>query len=249
VKVKALVLKAAGTNCDGETAHALKISGAQVDTLHLNEILKDQSLLYNYSILVVPGGFSYGDDIAAGKILANELKFKLGVSLRKFVAEKRLVLGICNGFQVLTKAGLLPQESNFEQSATLVQNVSGRFQCEWVALKKEKSKAHWLDGLPNNFELPIAHGEGYFVTKDKKTLNEIEKKGQVVFRYSPKNPNGSLRAIAGICNESGNVLGLMPHPERFVSQFQHPEWSRKEFVGDTPGLLFWKSAVQYAKGI
>ncbi len=249
MSARALILKAAGTNCDGETAHALKISGAKPDTLPLNEILKNPAQIFNYSILVVPGGFSYGDDIAAGRILANELKYKLGDTLRKFVEDKKLVIGICNGFQVLTKAGLLPEDSNFEQTVTLAQNISGRFQCEWVAMKKEKSKARWLEDLPKNFELPIAHGEGYFVTKDRKTLNALEKNGQVIFRYAPKNPNGSMRAIAGICNKNGNVIGMMPHPERFVTQYQHPEWSRRKMEGDSVGLLFWKAAVHYAKGV
>ena len=246
--VNALVLRTAGTNCDGETAHALKECGANPELLHLNDILKNSQSIFRYSILVIPGGFSYGDDIAAGKILANELKFKLSRELKQFVRQGKLIIGICNGFQVLTKTGLLPgQDECFMQTTTLTQNDSGRFQCEWVSLKKESSRAKWLKELPSLFELPIAHGEGRFVVKEKKNLNQIEKNKQVVFRYSPENPNGSTHSIAGICNAEGNVIGLMPHPERFLIPFQHPAWTRKKMKEETPGAIFWKCAVEYAK--
>ncbi len=245
---KALVLRTAGTNCDGETLHALKSCGAQADLLHISELARDKKKLSLYQILVIPGGFSYGDDVAAGKILANELKFKLGDELKRFVSQKKIVIGVCNGFQVLVKAGFLPaaQPFNFSQEATLTQNDSGRFQCEWVSIKKEKSKATWLKEMPRRFELPIAHGEGKFVAKDNKTLNELEKKGQVVFRYAGKNPNGSQKLIAGVCNSTGTIVGLMPHPERFLTHYQHPGWTRGAVVQKTPGFLFWQSAVNYA---
>lgn len=260
---RALVLRTAGTNCDMETVHALKTCGARVDVLHLSELLADPKRLFQYAILVVPGGFSYGDDVAAGKILANELKFKLRGDLQRFVSQGRLVIGVCNGFQVLVKAGLLPggQASvsradargsaafDFRQNATLTQNDSGRFQCEWVGMKKENSRARWLKSVPGAFELPIAHGEGKFVAQNAKTLAELEKNGQVVFRYSPGNPNGSTRAIAGICDRTGNVIGLMPHPERYITSVQHPAWTRKNNDDPTPGYLFWKSAVDQAAKI
>ena len=249
--VKALVLRTAGTNCDGETMHALISCGADPDLLHLREILKKPKELSKYSILAIPGGFSYGDDVAAGKILANELRFKLKGELEQFVREKKLVLGICNGFQVLVKTGLLPGSESFDfvQDSTLTQNDSGRFQCEWVGIRKEKSKAGWLRTLPQTFDLPIAHGEGKFVAKDSRGLKHIEKNGQVVFRYHPGNPNGSANSIAGVCNSMGNVVGLMPHPERYVSIYQHPAWTRTEQKGKTPGLLFWEGAVQYARNL
>ena len=247
--VKALVLRTAGTNCDMETVHALRICGAEPELLHLNEILREKQKLGRYSIMVIPGGFSYGDDIAAGKILANELKFKLGPELKEFIAKGKLLLGICNGFQVLVKTGFLPgtDPSEFMQDATLTYNDSGRFQCEWVGIKKVNSKAKWLDKLPAEFELPIAHGEGKFVTKDKKVLKDVEENGHVVFRYAPANPNGSENSIAGICNSTGNVVGMMPHPERFITKFQHPAWTRKKFGAHTPGFLFWQAAVNHAK--
>lgn len=248
---RALVLRTAGTNCDMETIHALKICGARVDVLHLSELTADPKRLFQYAILVIPGGFSYGDDVAAGKILANELKFKLREELARFVSQGRLVIGVCNGFQVLVKAGLLPGSAafDFQQNATLTQNDSGRFQCEWVGMKKENSRARWLKSVPKSFELPIAHGEGKFVAKDAKALQELEKNGQVVFRYSPGNPNGSTRAIAGICDRTGNVVGLMPHPERYVADVQHPAWTRRNAEQQTPGYLFWKSAVEQASKI
>lgn len=256
--VRALVLRTAGTNCEGETLHALTLAGAKAELLHLRELLREPQRLDAYSMMVIPGGFSYGDDIAAGKILANELKFKLGGAFQKFVSEGKLVIGICNGFQALVKAGFLPGSEPFNsvqeattltQTATLIRNSSGRFQCEWIGVRRENSMAKWLERLPKNFQLPIAHGEGRFVTKNSKILKEIEKNRQIVFRYFPKNPNGSLHSIAGICNGSGNVIGLMPHPERFVTHFQHPAWSRISFEKRTAGLLFWQAAVQYAKGL
>lgn len=247
--IKALVLKTAGTNCDQETMHALRTCGAEPHLLHLREILKKKQEIFNYSILIIPGGFSYGDDVAAGKILANELKFNLREELRKFVSERRLVIGICNGFQVLVKTGLLPggESWGFVQNTTLTQNDSGRFQCEWVGVSKVKSKAGWLKNLPVQFELPIAHGEGKFVARDSKTLKEVEKNGQVLLRYHPINPNGSEHSIAGICNPAGNVVGLMPHPERYVSSIQHPAWTSLKPGAKAPGLLFWEGAVKYAR--
>lgn len=246
--VKALVLRTAGTNCDGETLHALQACGARASSLHLNEILKEPRVLETFSILVVPGGFSYGDDIAAGKILANEMKAKLGPEIRNFVGKGKIVIGICNGFQVLVKLGLIPGTDGnfFGQNATLTYNDSGRFQCEWVAMKREKSRARWLAAVPQNFELPMAHGEGKFTAKNAKILRDLEKNGQVVFRYAGRNPNGSANAIAGVCNPGGNVIGLMPHPERYVTHTQHPCWTRHRPAKETPGLIFWKSAVAHA---
>ncbi|OGR97193.1 MAG: hypothetical protein A2902_03670 [Elusimicrobia bacterium RIFCSPLOWO2_01_FULL_64_13] len=170
------------------------------------------------------------------------------------MAKGRLVIGVCNGFQALVKAGFLPGEGQGPaQTASLTDNDSGRFQCEWTGIRREDSRAEWLSGLPRSFELPIAHGEGRFVARDAGHLRSLFRKGQVVFRYHPKNPNGSQGSIAGICNEGGNVVGLMPHPERYVNAFQHPAWtsikSRHTTGGQAPGHLFWKSAADYAKGL
>lgn len=251
--VNALVVRAAGTNCDQETIHALTLAGAQCDLKHVNEILTGRVRLHPYQIVVFPGGFSYGDDIAAGKVLANELRLRLKDQLQRTVESGKLVIGICNGFQVLIKSGLLPGFDTIdgEQQATLYLNDSARFQCEWVGMAAEKSAAGWLDALPSTFELPIAHGEGKFITGSPKVLAQLKKNRQIVLRYAPLNPNGSEGAIAGICNARGNVVGMMPHPERFVTRFQHPNWpslpARPGDVGD--GFFFWEKAVMYAKNL
>jgi len=241
---KVIILRTAGTNCDQETAHALRMAGAQPDIVHVNQLLSKKVSLDPYHLMVIPGGFSYGDDVAAGKILANELRFKLRASLDAFVAQGKRIIGICNGFQVLVKTGFLPGNPEREQSVTLAANDSGRFQCHWVKIRREKSACRWLNGTELQWELPIAHGEGKFVTQDAKTLSALEKNRQVIFRYQGANPNGSVNAIAGICSADGNVVGLMPHPERHVSRTQHPEWTRNVNKTKLPvGLQFFQAAV------
>ena len=249
--VNALVVRAAGTNCDQETIHALKAAGAESQLAHINQLLLGRVRLFPFQILVLPGGFSYGDDIAAGKVLANEMRLRLREQLERFVEAGKLVIGICNGFQVLVKTGLLPGFDGVDekQTATLALNDSSRFQCEWVGLKVEKSAATWLDGMPAEIEVPIAHGEGKFLTADAKVLNQLKKNRQIVFRYA-KNPNGSEADIAGICNPAGNVIGLMPHPERFLHRVQHPNWPARPVKGGGDwgdGYWFWEKAVQYAR--
>ncbi len=245
MSIPALVLRTAGTNCDQETAEALRQAGAQPEIFHINELLSGSQTLDRFAILIVPGGFSYGDDVAAGKILANEMRFKLRDKLDKFVDSGRRVVGICNGFQVLVKTGYLPGTADRTQSVTLAHNDSGQFQCHWVRLKRESSACRWLNNTDEEWELPIAHGEGKFMTQDDKTLAELEKNGQVVWRYAGNNPNGSVNAIAGICNKKGNVIGLMPHPERHIARVQHPEWTRSKERDRTPvGLQFFKALAK-----
>jgi phosphoribosylformylglycinamidine synthase I len=252
--MKAIVLRTAGTNCDQETAHALRMAGAEPAIIHVNQLISKKVDLSPYHLLVIPGGFSYGDDVAAGKILANELRFKLRGALDDFIAQGKRIIGICNGFQVLVKTGYLPGpasakataggNSELVQSVTLAANDSGRFQCHWVRLRREKSACSWLSETDWQWDLPIAHGEGKFVTQDAKTLAALEKKRQIIFRYQGANPNGSVNAIAGICNADGNVVGLMPHPERHVSRSQHPEWTRGVNKAKVPvGLQFFQAAV------
>lgn len=244
MSVKALVLRTAGTNCDQESAEALRLAGAEPETAHINDLISNKRTLDGIQILIIPGGFSYGDDIAAGKILANELRYKLQATLKPFVEQGHKVIGICNGFQVLVKAGYLPGNDTLAQTVTLTNNDSGRFQCHWVQLRREKSACEWLNRTDSEWDLPIAHGEGKFMTQDAATLDALEKKGQVVFRYRGTNPNGSVRAIAGICNTQGNVVGLMPHPERHVDRTQHPEWTHsREQKAEPVGLQFFKAAV------
>ncbi len=241
---RAIILRTAGTNCDQETAHALRLAGADPQVVHVNRLLSKEVSLQDFDLLVIPGGFSYGDDVAAGKILANELRFKLADALEHFIRSGRRVIGICNGFQVLVKTGYLPGPAA-AQTVTLTANDSGQFQCHWVKLRREKSACRWLNETDMDWDLPIAHGEGKFMTQDAKTLATLEKNKQVVFRYRGANPNGSVRAIAGICNAKGNVVGLMPHPERHMERTQHPEWTRRNLKSAVPvGLQFFKAAVK-----
>ena len=260
-----LVLKAAGINCDRETASAFALVGATPETVHINELVRRQKKLADYQILAVSGGFSYGDDIASGKILANELKFKLADELKAFVASGKLIIGICNGFQVLVRSGLLPGSDHLDQEVTLAHNDSGVFQDRWVYLKKSQrhkgAKAQeelcvWTRGLPEVIYLPIAHGEGKFIPKSEEVLDRLKERGQVVFQYCdarghlggfPVNPNGSVDSIAGICDPTGHVLGLMPHPERHVTGLQHPRWTREGVKKQGDGLLIFQNAVNYFK--
>jgi phosphoribosylformylglycinamidine synthase I len=257
------VLRTAGTNCDKETAFAFTSVGAQVKLTHINDLVGGRDCLDNYQILAIPGGFSYGDDVAAGKILANELKNKLAADILKFISEGKLVIGICNGFQILVKSGLLPGNQRLEQEASLVINDSAKFEDRWVylrntqyAIRNTNTRCVWTSGLPEVIYLPVAHGEGKFIVKDSRVLKRLKEKRQIVFMYCdekgsptgyPGNPNGSVDNIAGICDESGRVLGLMPHPERHIVLTQHPGWTRtKGKERTTDGLFIFKNGVDYA---
>ena len=230
---KVLVLRAAGTNCDRETAYAFERVGAVAESRHVNELLADPAILHGYRILVIPGGFSYGDDIAAGRILATELKARARPAIRSFIDDGGLVLGICNGFQVLVNTGLLP--------GTLAHNESHRYEDRWVELEVPTDRCAFVRA-GEKYYIPIAHAEGKYVA-DEATLDEIEESGRVVFRYG-KNPNGSLRDIAGICDETGRVLGLMPHPERHMDPWHHPFWTRNGLADEADGIRLFRNAVE-----
>ncbi len=251
-KPKVCILRTAGTNCDKETAYAFESAGAQAELLHVNKIISGEKKLSEYRILVLPGGFSYGDDIAAGKILANELRCKLKESLGKFIGAGKLIIGICNGFQVLVKSGFLPGNQSFQQEASLIINDCGSFRAEWVWLKspvpsrRSPVKCVWAGDLPEEIYLPIAHGEGKFVVGDKLVLERLKKNNQIVFKYTD-NPNGSVEDIAGICDITGRVLGLMPHPERHIDIWQHPRWEKTAGVKHGHGFLIIKNGVTYAQ--
>jgi len=249
VKPKALILRTAGTNCDLELAHAFELSGAEAHPLHLNKLIQEPGLLEDFDLLGLPGGFSYGDDISAGRIFANRLRHALYPALRSFIVDGKPVIGVCNGFQLLIKSGLLPAfdlpaETPPRQIATLGDNAKPRFTDRWVTLKAEPdSVCIWTQGL-EALQLPIAHGEGCFTAPDE-VLDRLEQQGQVALRYED-NPNGSARDIAGLCDPSGLVLGLMPHPERFTDPTHHPSWTRGD--GSEPyGLRFFQNAVAHAQ--
>ncbi len=257
MKPRILVLRAAGTNCDVETAHAFELAGGDADRLHVNRVAEKPSVLDQYQILVIPGGFTYGDDVAAGKVLANELTTRLGEPLGRFVERGSLVLGICNGFQVLLKAGLLPGRDDTAPAFTLADNLSGRYEDRWVYLAPASPQCVFTSGMESPVYLPVAHGEGRFTATDPGRLDDLERQGQVAFRYIsasagapdyPENPNGSDRDIAGICDASGRVLGLMPHPERHVDPTQHPQWTRLGRAEVGEGLAIFRNAVATVAG-
>ena len=256
---KVLILRTAGTNCDYETRYAFEKAGAKVDAVHINILLANKNLLKDYQILTLPGGFTYGDDVSAGKILANQIKYNLEEDIKTFIHEKKLILGICNGFQALTKAGLLPAIDKQHQEATLTFNDSNKFEDRWVYLKICSNKSIFVkDEEISKIYLPVAHGEGKFVTQDESILNKITMNHQIVFKYVneqgeetgyPWNPNGAARNIAGICDPTGQILGMMPHPERHVEPTQHPRWTRNGLKEWGEGFIIFKNAVSYVKSI
>jgi len=243
--VKALVVRTAGINCDIETAHALNAVGAAAELVHVNEITGGKTKILNYDILVFPGGFSYGDDIAGGKIWSVHMA-KVFEDIKKFINSGRPVMGICNGFQVLTKLGFLPESKNYKQTASLTFNDSGVFIDKWVKLEVNKnSPCIFTKNLDGEIELPIAHGEGKIIIEDKTVLDTLAKQNTIALTYVD-NPNGSVLDIAGVCNVKGNCFGLMPHPERYAFPQQHPSWTRKEMQNlKAAGLQFFKNAVEY----
>jgi len=254
-KVRTLILRAPGTNCDVETAFAFEQAGAVVSTTHVNRLIRGEQRLAEYEILVVPGGFTYGDDISAGKVLANELRLKCGEDIKRFVDDGRLILGICNGFQVLVKTGVLPGLPGGDSSLlTIAANDSGRFECRWVYLGvNRESPCVFTRGI-ERLELPVAHAEGKVVT-DLEVLPGVntvlcyaDRTGNSQAGY-PCNPNGSVGNIAGICDPSGRVFGLMPHPERYVRRTQHPQWTRGISRERGDGFQIFVNAVNWAQGL
>jgi phosphoribosylformylglycinamidine synthase I len=253
-KVRTLILRAPGTNCDGETVYAFQQAEADVSLVHINQLIHGEKRLAEYQIMVIPGGFTYGDDIAAGKVLANELKLKLGEDVVKFIESGGLILGICNGFQVLVKAGFLPEPSNSGlPPLTLATNDSGKFECRWIYLSINKnSPCVFTRGIEIMY-LPVAHGEGKLVSltpisDENIALYYTDEKRNNKAGY-PYNPNGSEDNIAGICDTSGRVFGLMPHPERYVRGTQHPQWTRQGVKKYGDGLKIFQNAVAWAKNL
>ncbi len=268
MKPRALIIHATGTNRDHDVARALELAGATPEIVHINALRDGEASLLDYQMMTLPGGFSYGDDLGAGKLWAVALRARLGEDLEEFVSRGRPVIGICNGFQALVKSGLLPalgsiiprrmqsasssdaaspsKTSNSAQQATLTRNESGRFECRWVELLPDGTSI-WTRDLDENIYCPVAHGEGRFIAPPD-TLAEIERQGLVALRYVgagyPANPNGSVNDIAGISNPAGNVLGLMPHPENHIVPEQHPRRHRGRQTG--LGLKLFENGVGHA---
>ncbi|QVL32896.1 phosphoribosylformylglycinamidine synthase subunit PurQ [Telmatocola sphagniphila] len=250
---KVLVLRGPGSNCDQEAHFAFEMAGAFVERMHINRLREDPAQLQRFQILCVPGGFTYGDDVAAGKILATQLANFLGDALRKFRDAEKLILGICNGFQAILKAGLILPPDEDGPLATLGHNDSGKFEDRWIHLRVNPNKCVFLKGL-ESMHIPVAHGEGKFITRKQWILDGLKQAGQVVLTYShpnqpeaqyPANPNGSMGAVAGLCDATGRVLGLMPHPERHVLPTQHPQWTRLGLAQEGDGLPLFRNAVEY----
>lgn len=267
--VKTLVLTGYGLNCDNETAYAFELAGAQVTGVHINSLIDGSVSLDDFKIMVFGGGFSWGDDHGAGVIQAVRMKTNIGESILEFIDKGNLVLGICNGFQTLVNIGLLPGLDNDykKRSVAVTYNDCGNFVDNWVTLKvNPKSPCIFTRGL-DKLEFPVRHGEGKFYS-DKKTIDRLIESNQVAVRYSmpdgspaegefPFNPNGSLHDIAGICDPTGRIFGLMPHPEAYNHFTNHPDWTRKKEKakrkkidfdsGPTIGISIFKNAVDYIR--
>lgn len=263
-EIKVCVLRVGGTNCDAETKMAFEEMGVQADIKHVNEVVKRRNLL-EYHVVVFPGGFSHGDYVRAGAIWAKWILAKLGKELKVFVDENRLILGICNGFQVLVEAGLLPgfDGTSLYPDATLATNLPPGYNCRWIHLKQENNgKCIFTLKIPKAkvLRVPVAHSEGKFMfarEREEQLLERLYENDMLVFRYCdkngeyadgsfPMNPNGSFHDIAGICNPEGTIFGLMPHPERAFHWWQQPDWTRQTQMpqyGD--GKLIFESLIEY----
>lgn len=252
---RVLILRAPGTNCDEETAYAFERAQGKAERWHVNRLLERPATLAEFQILCLPGGFSYGDDLGAGRILGQRLRQHLAGAMESFKAAEKLILGICNGFQILLKSGLLlADDPQTGPPATLTWNASGRFEDRWVELLGAPSPCVFFAGIERMY-LPVAHAEGRFVPRDAPTLERLQANRQIVLRYGhgdspargafPANPNGAADDIAAVCDATGRVCGLMPHPERYIDRTQHPRWTRESLpeVGD--GLRVFENAVRY----
>ena len=252
---RALLVRAPGTNCDQESAFAFEQAGATSRVVHVAQLLEHPPLLSDYQILCFPGGFSYGDDISAGRILGNQVRLRLADVCQAFKASDKLVLGICNGFQILMKTGLLDVDDEQGAMATLAWNDSGRYEARWVHLRTTPNNSVFLQGI-EQLELPVAHAEGKFVCRDQSVFDRLAEQQRLVLRYCapsgdtnrvayPDNPNGAMGNIAGICDTTGRVLGLMPHPERYLLRENYPNWTRDDAPSRPHGRQIFANAVAY----
>ncbi|MEM7457137.1 MAG: phosphoribosylformylglycinamidine synthase I [Planctomycetota bacterium] len=255
MKPSALILRAPGTNCDQETGYAFELAGGSATYVHINSLIENPQELAKHQILCLPGGFSYGDDIAAGRILASQMQRRLADVIGQFHSVGKLVLGICNGFQILIKSGFLIPPDDQGLAATLTWNDSGRFIDKWVHLKADDEKCVFLKDIEHMY-LPIAHAEGKFMTRTDALLQALSDSNQLALKYCrpngsngevpfPHNPNGSTASVAGVCDDTGRIFGLMPHPERHIDGTHHPQWTRHGAKPEGDGLQLFRNAVNY----
>ena len=264
--IPVLVITGYGLNCEAESGYAWELAGAKPELIHLSDLLAQPALLQNFAALMFGGGFAYGDHMTSGHVFASRARHRLSGELERFIAQGKLIMGVCNGFQIIVKLGLLPglDGDYFTQKLSLIQNDCGTFQNFWVPLRFEPdSPCVFTRGLPP-FSLPIRHGEGKLFTLDKALLRRLESSGCIPCRYAdpvtgeatqkfPYNPNGSLNAIAGVCDPSGRIFGMMPHPEAYLYPENHPQWDLQRQNGTLPdhglGLALFRNAVNHLKAI
>ncbi len=269
-KTRAIVITGNGTNCEVEAAHACRLGGFDEAVIaHISELLSGEIRLDDFHFINLTGGFLDGDDLGSAKAQANRLRYAKVDDLEehlidqfsRFITAGKLILGVCNGFQLMVKMGLLPAigGSYLKQTTTLTFNDCGRFQDRWVYLKVDSaSPSVYTGGVEKGIYLPMRHGEGKLVVDGPATLTAIEDKHLAVFRYSdaaysaptmefPLNPNGSVNAIAALCDETGRLMGMMPHPEAFVHRTHHPRWTREELPEEGDGLVLFKNAAEYVR--
>lgn len=261
-KIPVLIITGYGLNCEDESRYAWELAGGRPTLIHLNDLIERPSRLQDFAALMFIGGFAYGDHMTSGHVFALRIKHRLSGELEKFISREKLILGACNGFQIMVKLGLLPglDGDYFTQKLSIIQNDCGMFQDRWVRLRFEAaSPCVFTRGL-DSIDLPVRHGEGKVFTRDKKFLQRIEMSGCVPCRYAnastgeptrefPHNPNGALNAIAGLCDPTGRIFGLMPHPEAYLYPESHPQWDVQKLRGTLPqqgsGLSFFQNAVHY----
>jgi len=269
-QTRAIVITGNGTNCEVEAAHACQLGGFDEAVIaHIADILSGEIRLDDFHFLNLTGGFLDGDDLGSAKAQANRLKHaavagsgeKLVEQFTRFIKDGKLILGVCNGFQLMTKMGMLPgfDGDYLSQTATLTHNDCGRFQDRWCYLKVDpESPAIYTKGIERGIYLPVRHGEGKFVCDSEGTLERLERDCLTALKYSdqdfaaptmefPLNPNGSQNAIAGVCDQTGRLMGLMPHPEAFVHYTQHPRWTREDLPEEGDGLILFRNAAEYVR--
>ncbi|NIQ38478.1 MAG: phosphoribosylformylglycinamidine synthase subunit PurQ [Proteobacteria bacterium] len=267
--VRCIVVTGYGINCEREMAHACRLAGADVvDIVHISELIHGQTRLDDYDFLNLPGGFLDGDDLGAAKACANRLRYtriettgeRFYDQVLRFIGQGKLILGVCNGFQVMVKSGMLPGfDGDYEtQKVTLTFNDSGRFEDRWVYLKiNQDSPCVFTQGMEGVY-LPVRHGEGKFLPGDDRMLEHMAKKGLIVAQYTdrdfreptmeyPLNPNGSVEAVAGVCDETGRLMGLMPHPEAYTHATNHPRWTREKLDEEGAGVAIFRNAIEYIR--